>query len=424
MPILLINATNLNSGHSWQFAGSFMGEPPGLLEAEIDANERYARIHLDSRGVLRKWREFPLGSAVAASSAVPGLFNPVPLSGLYAERDVQLADGGVYDNQGVDTLLQENCSLILCSDASGQLSDDRSPATLSFGVLARANNISMERDRIVEYQDLRSRLENGALDGLLFVHLRQGLDIRRVPPISDKPATAQSGVEASSRTDYCVDKGIQRLLSQIRTDLDSFTEVEADALMLSGYQAAGKQIEECQKKLPPGERWGGFDTSAYGNDDWPFLGIAAYICATPGQQDATTSARVFDVKNQLDASSNLFAKFFFLNVDFFAKALIAVPIIAAAGFAAAALVWCFAIVGDWLISRVCFWELVAWLMGGGLVIALILKFAQKSRLRRIIQRLGELALAILVLPIAVAGLWFFNRLYLKHGSRERLERIE
>ena len=417
VPILLINATNLNSGHSWQFAGSFMGEPPGLVEAEIDANERYARVHLDKPEVPLKWREFPLGSAVAASSAVPGLFNPVPLVGLYDERDVQLADGGIYDNQGVDTLLQENCSLILCSDASGQLDDDKSPPTLFLGVLKRANNITMERDRIIEYQDLRSRLENRALNGMLFMHLRQGLDIWRVAPTCDPPDANQSNVATSTRTDYCVDKDIQRLLSRIRTDLDSFSEVEADALMLSGYLATGKQIEEQQNKMPAGDHWGGFDTPAFGNDDWPFLDMATYICATPGQQDAKTAARVTDVRNQLAASSNLFAKPLYLSIGPKATKL---------------LLWVFGLgivalaVGGIRRLTTCmdyWWVLWVLLVAAIPFVALMVR-GWNLNWQRALQRVGELAVAIAVWPIAAISLWPSNRLFLNRGSRKRMQCIK
>ena len=47
-----------------------------------------------------------LGEAVAASAAVPGIFEPISLAGIYPKEgdpyDVRLVDGGVYDNQGFD----------------------------------------------------------------------------------------------------------------------------------------------------------------------------------------------------------------------------------------------------------------------------------------------------------------------------------
>ena len=43
-------------------------------------------------------------------------------------------------------------------------------------------------------------------------------------------------------TGYGIPKPIQRLLSDIRTDLDSFTDLEAYALMLTGYRQAEAQF--------------------------------------------------------------------------------------------------------------------------------------------------------------------------------------
>jgi len=49
------------------------------------------------------------------------------------------------------------------------------------------------------------------------------------------------GASAASRgvlTQYGLQKSVQQLLSGIRTDLDSFTDLEACALMTSGYRQA------------------------------------------------------------------------------------------------------------------------------------------------------------------------------------------
>ena len=75
-----------------------MGEPPSLIEEEIDANERYRRMYYeDAPEDLQKYR---LGYAVPASACVPGLLESLIISGLYRDRIVRLVDGGVHDNQG------------------------------------------------------------------------------------------------------------------------------------------------------------------------------------------------------------------------------------------------------------------------------------------------------------------------------------
>ena len=67
-----------------------------------------------------RYQQFPYCQAVAASSCVPGLFTPLEMNGLYDGVSLRLVDGGVYDNQGIGGLLDQNCSVMLVSDASGQ----------------------------------------------------------------------------------------------------------------------------------------------------------------------------------------------------------------------------------------------------------------------------------------------------------------
>src|SRR5262249_59670062 len=118
-------------------------------------------------------RRYGLGCAVGASVCVPGLFEPLVLSGLYPGRTVSLVDGGVHDNQGVEALLDEGCPLVLCSDAAGQMGDLSRPSDTVVGVPLRSTSILQHRVREAEYQDLRARVENHALQGLFFIHLKK-----------------------------------------------------------------------------------------------------------------------------------------------------------------------------------------------------------------------------------------------------------
>src|SRR5262249_40553719 len=160
----------LNSGNSWHFTARWMGEPPGLVGPEVNVNARYRRLWYQ-QAPTAALQNFRLGHAVAASACVPGLFDPLVLADLYAGRTVRLVGGGVHDNQGVAALLNEGCTLMLCSDASGQMDDQKRPPDSLVGVPLRSNNILMSRVREVEYQDLRGRLDSHALRGLLFLHL-------------------------------------------------------------------------------------------------------------------------------------------------------------------------------------------------------------------------------------------------------------
>lgn len=285
VPVLLVNATSLNSGHNWQFTGRWMGEPPETFDAGVDMNVRYRRLWWDD-APSAALRDLPLGDAVAASACVPGLFEPLVLAGLYPGRTVRLVDGGVHDNQGVASLLGEGCTLVLCSDASGQMADLERPPDSRVGVPLRANGILMDRVREAQYQDLRARVQSRSLKGLFFAHLQQGLD---AAPL-DWTGCSDPGVsppQFCATTDYGIDKTLQRQLSAMRTDLDSFSEVEAQMLMLSGYLMTEHNFRRLQQEHEEaGElgTWGGFAIDAP-RGEWGFLQLEALARLPPDAPD-------------------------------------------------------------------------------------------------------------------------------------------
>jgi predicted acylesterase/phospholipase RssA len=310
VPVLLLNATSLNSGHNWQFTASWMGEPPGLFEPEvdIDANVRYRRLYY-GEAPTKPLRSYRLGYAVAASACVPGLFDPLVLKGLYAGRTVRLVDGGVHDNQGVEALLDEGCTLILCSDASGQMEDIECPSDTFIGVPLRSNSILQDRIREAEYQDLRGRVENRALQGLFFIHLKKGLSVTPLDWIDCKEPTPVPQ-RSLATTDYGVARDIQRRLAAIRTDLDSFTEVEAYALMASGYLMTEGEMHALQSEHRQSGAigtWGDFFVDAP-RGRWPFLRLADLL----RQPADSADCRRRDLALQLRAGSGLFFKVWIL----------------------------------------------------------------------------------------------------------------
>jgi NTE family protein len=116
-PRFIITATNLSSGSLWRFSKPYM----------------------------RDWQvgrvpepRVPLAQAVAASAAFPPVLSPVTLEVAPASWDVveskpredlspwppraiKLSDGGVYDNLGLQPVLQR-CATILVSDGGGHMS--------------------------------------------------------------------------------------------------------------------------------------------------------------------------------------------------------------------------------------------------------------------------------------------------------------
>lgn len=308
VPILLINTTSLNSGHSFQFTANWMGEPPGLVGAAVDMNARYRRVYYRDAPTAET-RCYPLGNAVAASACVPVLFEALSLAGLYPGRTVLLVDGGVHDNQGVAGLLDESCNFILCSDASGQMHDQTEPGSGLLGTAIRSDEIAQDRVREAEYEDLAARERSGALRGLLFVHLKAGLDPAPIAPIGEP--NVESPVAGLNQTPYGIDRDIQRRLAEIRTDLDSFTEVESQSLMLSGYMATAEQLRylnQRHRRKGGQENWGRLDIDAP-MGDWPFR-LLEEIAGKPAD---STDLRRRDLERQLGVGKNLFFKAFLLT---------------------------------------------------------------------------------------------------------------
>jgi predicted acylesterase/phospholipase RssA len=267
-PVLLLNATTLNTGHNWQFAVSWMGEP-ALAAGGVDSNDLLRRMYYDE--APPRYRKIRLGEAVVASACVPALFDPIEFSELYPGRTVRLVDGGVHDNQGTSGLLEQECTAVLVSDASGQMNSDFSPSAEIVSVPLRANDILMARVREAEFRQLRILERATALSSLMYLHLKEGLSMKHIDwldcrdPYKDPPPATTPG------SDYGVPLNARERLAGLRTDFDAFSDAEAHALMLSGYRLT----EECIPKLPivgP--------AIDHPSTPWTFLGIAPVVAGT------------------------------------------------------------------------------------------------------------------------------------------------
>ncbi len=236
---LVLNATTVNTGRGWQFTPTWMGESPWALNEDADNIERLQWAWYAPKA---GW-QVRLARAVAASASVPGVFAPLKLGQWYAEMDVQLVDGGVCDNQGVLSLLAMNCNVLLVSDAAGQLLLERRPVPGIKGLASyavRAMDILMERVRQGTCADLEVRRMSGLLRGLMFLHMKAGLDRDTIRlPFSQEPFELERSVLSPSG----VRQDFQRALAELRTDLDAFSLDESRSLMACGYQMASKAYE-------------------------------------------------------------------------------------------------------------------------------------------------------------------------------------
>jgi len=294
VPMLMLNATSLNTGHNWQFTASWMGEPPEGVDS-VDANERLRRMYYaeapPSHANVR------LGDAVAASSCVPGLFDPIVIDELYPERTVRLVDGGVHDNQGIQGLLDQDCTLILVSDAAGQMNSESNPSKGIISVLLRTSSILQARVRGAEFDQLAGLNRLGQLRGLMFVHLKKGLKAESVSwrtgkdeTLGNPPAGGPTEPEKKEKTEYGILKEVQAKLAGLRTDLDSFTDVEAASLMTSGYRMTEWEFD--QKVEWPREK--GRDRA-----QWRFLEVEGSL-----RGEATAHPSSADVIQQLEVGKS------------------------------------------------------------------------------------------------------------------------
>lgn len=270
VPILLLEATTLNTGHNWRFEAMYMGEPP-----RQGTPDQSVREDVDKNTILKrtKWtdlpdacRDFPLGGAVASSACFPGGFPPMQVPGIFDDLVVELVDGGVHDNQGVEGLADRGCTHWIISDGSGQMPDLGRPSTRLPAVLGRVISVYGDAER---EQRLLQLLRQGGSVG--FMHLQTGLPARERTPggrVSEQEATIES-------TDFGVVEDVQRALAQVRTDLDAFCEVEAWALMADAYQLTARIVParaELAALGTPGPV-----------QEWPF-GVVAEQLAQPGKR--------------------------------------------------------------------------------------------------------------------------------------------
>ena len=243
VPFLIINATTLNTGHLWQFTSVSVGEQQTEHKADHDIGFlRNFQISNDrlTMGQRKILYNITLGQAVAASSCVPGIFEPLQIKNLYEAAgkplNVRLVDGGLVDNQGLVSLFAENCSHIICSDASDILKPEHHPSTQFLNVALRANDILMDR---IRSKSLNELFQYGPGRFALF-------------DMGDHETRDHIFPADSAK--------MVRALTRVRTAMDAFTDREADTLMYYGYQLSRKVMENnrfelVRESLPTNEKW-------------------------------------------------------------------------------------------------------------------------------------------------------------------------
>lgn len=182
--------------------------------------------------------EWTLARAVAASSCVPGVFTPMQVEtdpsalkdGVYrgADRDelvrhMEIVDGGLYDNLGLEPVWRDH-RVVLVSDAAPSFKPEPDIGVVT-GML-RSILTLCEQATDVRKRWLVASLIEGELEGAYW-------------GIGSFPSSFDFDSEAyEPRLTAYSDDTIRDVLSQVRIDLDAFSDAEIAVLENHGYLMA------------------------------------------------------------------------------------------------------------------------------------------------------------------------------------------
>lgn len=382
VPVLIINATSLNNGHNWRFTASGMGEVPHMYDMTVDKNKIYEYTRYED--FPTQFQKVSIGKAVAASSAVPALFDPINMGKLYGNGDtIRLSDGGVYDNQGIAALVSEDCDIMITSDASKQLSEENNPSDFRFDVLGRIQDILMNKTRDSEFKIAKELRRANRVKGLAILHLKDGFLNEVVYAQKHNPDVVEILVTK---------KDIREKLADIRTDLDAFHDLEAQALIQSGYEITAHWFDTYGQQ----EEWKYFDRNA--KKETLFDKLDERI-----EKDRTETLRILGISSKI-----LFKYLRIVQWDTFNK-------IFSIGLVGIFLLYWLWMLLKLLIEPVPKLALDAFILWSIFFIIFSLFqscFFIKHRIKTCLNRI----LYVLLRPISIIYLKFFNQKYLKKGK--------
>jgi NTE family protein len=182
--------------------------------------------------------DWPAARAVAASSCFPPVFDPLPtglepaqLTGGMAPagpkrdalvRGLRLSDGGVYDNMGLEPVWKDHATLLV---SDGGATFDFEPDAGLFKRLGRYQGIVGRQAGAVRKRWLIASFQEDVMDGAYW-------GIGSHPKSYDRAATTYP------------DELIDEVISEVRTDLDRFSEAEASVLVNHGYLLADVAVRK------------------------------------------------------------------------------------------------------------------------------------------------------------------------------------
>ncbi|PTV96562.1 NTE family protein [Rhodobacter aestuarii] len=232
-PVFIFNATNMQTGRNFRFSKRYMGDwRIGLLPDPL----------------------LPVARAVAASSAFPPYFSPITLKdpGPFEAvegadlnnnpaytRQIRLADGGVYDNLGLETVWKR-CRTVLVSDAGAHFQPDPKPGRDWLAQAMRSYDIVTDQSRGLRKRWLIEQFIAGAAeDGTARTGTYWGLstDIANYGLGNTLPCKPEVTAE----------------LAKLRTRLNHFTDREQRMLINFGYALTDAAVRRHTPEIVEGQ---------------------------------------------------------------------------------------------------------------------------------------------------------------------------
>jgi NTE family protein len=239
----IINATNLQTGCRFRFEKNDFGDY--------------------RTGYSYDTSFFLLGDAVAASGAFPGFFSPLRLTTenyVFYHRDetkadknknvcvpafIQLSDGGVYDNLGVEPLERECVgspnSFVVVSDAA-QAFDDRFKDFSWLSSIYRSYLVTYNRNLNRVRQFVGQNLINKKWRGVYF-NLGKSCRHYRNCPQND------SEIQLQIPDHLGWGDAEVNLIGKMRTDLNTFQDIEIDYLLYHGATLLDVSLQKWHSEL-------------------------------------------------------------------------------------------------------------------------------------------------------------------------------
>jgi NTE family protein len=185
------------------------------------------RVGSYAAGHVEPAPDWPVARAVAASSCFPPVFEPMPVRLGQRFEGVRLTDGGVYDNMGLEPVWKDH-AVVLVSDG-GATFDFRPDA----GMLGRIGRYTAIQGR--QSAALRKRWLIAGFNERVFEGTYWGVG----------SVAAHFAPDAPGYSGALVDD----VVSEVRTDLDRFSDAESSVLQNHGYLLADAAIHAHAKRF-------------------------------------------------------------------------------------------------------------------------------------------------------------------------------